>query len=83
MHDAGRGNPSVEGGHADSDHVRVHRVGVGVVCDGGVGPRAGLRARGAGAHAAKFRAGVPVHSHKRLGVCVRAEGKKQHGHGNH
>src|SRR6266403_2036964 len=83
VHDARRGNLGVKGGHADSDHLWVHRVGRGSVCDGGMGPWAGLRARGAGAHAAKFRAGVSVHSHKRVGVCVRAERKNQHGHGDY
>src|SRR5439155_12468544 len=62
VHDASGGNPGVKGGHANPDYVRVHRVSVGAVCDGGVGFGVGLRARRARAHAAELRAGVFVHS---------------------
>src|SRR5260370_10429968 len=31
VHDAGRGDPGVEGGHANSNHLRMHCVGVGAV----------------------------------------------------
>src|SRR3981189_3061020 len=46
VHDAGGGDAGVKGGHADSHHVWVHRVGVGAVREGGLGVGIGIRARG-------------------------------------